>query len=108
MFNASLGKYEEAIQLAKLSLKNISKVLGSNELPVADKHYQLGNIYFKMGRKDESLKEYTKTKEILTLHNQAHISEYAIILLKLSVLYLNFGKVSDCVNSSLEALNIFE
>lgn len=56
MYYASLGKYEDAIQLAKLSLKNITKVLGINELPVADKHYQLGNIYFKMGRKDESLK----------------------------------------------------
>ncbi len=56
MYNASLGKYDDAIQLAMLSLKNIGKVLGINELPVADKHYQLGNIYFKMGRKDESLR----------------------------------------------------
>lgn len=52
MYNASIGKYDESIQLAKLSLKNIIKVLGVNELPVADKHYQLGNIYFKMGRKE--------------------------------------------------------
>ena len=56
MYNASLGKYEDAIYLAMLSLKNITKVLGVNELPVADKHYQLGNIYFKMGKKDESLR----------------------------------------------------
>jgi hypothetical protein len=30
MYYASIGKYEEAINLAKLSLKNIMKVLGVN------------------------------------------------------------------------------
>lgn len=57
-----------------MSLKNIVKVLGPTELPVADKHYQLGNIYFKMGRKEDSLKEYTRTKDVLTGHEQMQIS----------------------------------
>lgn len=56
MYHASLGRYEEAVGLARLSLKNIGKVLGVGELPVADKHYQLGNIFFKMGRKDDALR----------------------------------------------------
>jgi hypothetical protein len=47
---------------------NVTKVLGVNSLPVADKHYQLGNIYFKLGRKNEALKEYNKTKQILVNH----------------------------------------
>ena len=51
MYFASVGKYDNSIQLAKLSVKNIAKILGPNELPIADKFYQLGNIYFKMGRK---------------------------------------------------------
>ncbi len=51
MYYASTGQYNESIQLAKMSLKNIIKVLGPTELPVTDKHYRLGNIYFKMGRK---------------------------------------------------------
>lgn len=56
MYYASVGKYESSIQLAKLSLKNIIKIVGPNELPIADKHYQLGNIYFKMGKKEEALR----------------------------------------------------
>jgi len=54
------------------------------------------------------LKDYTRTKEILVAHNQIHIAEFAIILIKLAVLYLNFGKISDCVNNCLEALKIFD
>jgi hypothetical protein len=30
MYHATVGKFEDAIQLAKLSLKNITKVLGIN------------------------------------------------------------------------------
>ena len=62
IYYASIGQYSQAIQFAKLSVKNIMKVCGATALPVADKHYQLGNIYFNMGRKEESLKEYTRTK----------------------------------------------
>jgi hypothetical protein len=51
-----VGQYEQAIQLAKLSLKNTMQVAGASEIPVADKHYQLGNIFFKMGRKEEALR----------------------------------------------------
>lgn len=108
MYNASVGQYEQATQLAKLSLKNIMQVAGITELPVADKHYQLGNIYFKMGRKEDALREYNKTKEILMIHQQTQISEFAVILLKLAVLFLNFGKITEAVNHSLEALKIFD
>ena len=31
-----------------------------------------------------------------------------MILLKMSLLYLNFGKMKDCVMNSLEALKIFD
>lgn len=34
----------------------MTKVLGPTALPVADKHYQLGNIYFKISKKNEALK----------------------------------------------------
>jgi hypothetical protein len=51
MYHASLGRYEEAVVLAKQSLRSVGRLLGPGALPVADKHYQLGNIYFKMGRK---------------------------------------------------------
>lgn len=27
------------------------KLLGNNALPISDKHYQLGNIFFKAGKK---------------------------------------------------------
>lgn len=108
MYYASIGRYDEAIQLAKLSLKNIIKVVGAAQLPVADKHYQLGNIFFKMGRKEDSLKEYSQTKEILLSHQQTTIAEYGVILLKLSLLYLNFGKISEAINHSLQALKIFD
>ena len=74
MYYASIGQYDQSIQLARLSLKNIIKVSGATALPVADKHYQLGNIYFKMGRKEDSLKEYTRTKDILKAHNQTQIA----------------------------------
>ena len=74
MYYASVGKYDHSIQLARMSLKNVMKVLGSMALPVADKHYQLGNIYFKMGKKEESLKEYSRTRDILKSHNQVGIS----------------------------------
>lgn len=56
MYNASVGHYDQATQLAKLSLKNTMQVAGTSELPVADKHYQLGNIFFKMGRKENALR----------------------------------------------------
>lgn len=56
MFYASIGDFEESICLAKSSLINITKVLSAEALPVADKHYQLGNIYFKINKKNEALK----------------------------------------------------
>lgn len=56
MYHASIGQYDQATQLARLSLKNSMQVVGPMELPVADKHYQLGNIFFKMGKKEESLR----------------------------------------------------
>ena len=84
------------------------KLLGYNNLAVADKHYQLGNIYYQIGKKEETIREYTKTKEILESHKQNSIPEYGIILLKLSLLYLNFGKIGDCVSSALEALKIID
>jgi hypothetical protein len=68
MFYASVGDFEESICLAKSSLINVNKVLGQQSLPVADKHYQLGNIYFKINKKNEALKEYNKTKQILISH----------------------------------------
>jgi hypothetical protein len=39
------------VKLAKSSLVNSIKLTGANSLPVADKHYQLGNIFFKIGKK---------------------------------------------------------
>jgi len=51
MFYVQNGQYEHSIQLARMFLKNVMKVAGPSALPVADKHYQLGNIYFKMGKK---------------------------------------------------------
>ena len=68
MFYASVSDFEESICLAKSSLINVNKVLGQQSLPVADKHYQLGNIYFKINKKNEALKEYNKTKQILVSH----------------------------------------
>ena len=68
MFYASVGDFEESICLAKSSLINVNNVLGQQSLPVADKHYQLGNIYFKINKKNEALKEYNKTKQILISH----------------------------------------
>ena len=62
MYYASIGNYQEAVKLAKSSLINVIKLLGYNNLAVADKHYQLGNIYFKIGKKEETIREYTKTK----------------------------------------------
>lgn len=56
MFYASVGDFEESICLAKSSLINMTKILGPGALPVADKHYQLGNIYFKINKKNEALK----------------------------------------------------
>jgi tetratricopeptide (TPR) repeat protein len=76
-------------------------------MPTADKHYQLANIYFKIGSKEEALKEYLKTKQTLEMHKQHSTPEYGTVLLKLALLFLSFGKVSDCVGSSLEALKIF-
>jgi hypothetical protein len=52
MFYASIGDFDESTCLAKSSLINITKVLGPGALPVADKHYQLGNIYFKVNKKN--------------------------------------------------------
>jgi hypothetical protein len=52
MFYASIGDFDESTCLAKSSLINIIKVLGPGALPVADKHYQLGNIYFKVNKKN--------------------------------------------------------
>ena len=52
IYNASTGNFDEAVKLAKSSLINSIKLLGTNSLPTADKHYQLGNIFFKIGRKE--------------------------------------------------------
>lgn len=52
MYYASVGNYEEAIKLGKSSLVNVIKILSTTSLSTADKHYQLGNIYFKMGKKE--------------------------------------------------------
>ena len=108
IYHASRGHFDQAVELARLSLTQTGKVVGAQQLPVADKHYQLGNIYFKMGRKEEALKEYSRTRDVLTAHGQTGIAEYATILLKLALLCLNFGKVPECLDHSLEAIRIFE
>lgn len=51
MYYISAGNYDQAIKLAKSSLINVIKLLGPNGLPTADKHYQLGNIFFKVNKK---------------------------------------------------------
>jgi hypothetical protein len=101
MFYASIGDFEESICLAKSSLINMTKVLGPGALPVADKHYQLGNIYFKINKKNEALKEYNKTKHILINHHKTTIPEYGIILLKISLLCLNFGELTECLANAI-------
>ena len=101
MYYASIGDYDQAVQLSRLSLKNISEVAGQSAISVADKHYQLGNVDFKMGRKEESLKEFSQTKDVLVVNGQTQIAEYGVILLKLSVLYLNFGKIFEAVSHAL-------
>jgi tetratricopeptide (TPR) repeat protein len=108
MYYASVGNYKESINLAKSSLENVQKLLGVGALPAADKHYQLGNIFFKIGRKDISLEQYEQTKKILINSGQTSIPEFGIILLKISLICLSFGKIGDCVSNALEAERIFQ
>ena len=37
-----------------------------------------------------------------------NIPEYGIILLKMALLFLNFGKIKDCVMNGFEALKVFD
>ena len=58
--------------------------------------------------REEALRQYSRVKEILMAHQQTMIAQYAVIMLKMAVLFLNFGKISEAVNHALEALEIFD
>ena len=88
------GNYESAVSLGKSSLINCIKISGSHSMGACEKYYQLGDIYFKMGKKEEALSNYQITREILQANKKTNIDEYGLISLKLSLLYLNFSKNS--------------
>ena len=54
MYSLKTGNLDEAIKLAKTSVINTTKLMGANSLVVADKQYQLGNILFRVGKKEEA------------------------------------------------------
>lgn len=88
------GNYESALSLAKSSLSNCIKVSGANSLAAGEKYYQLGEVFFKMGKKQDALTNYQITREILQANKRTNIDDYGYIALKLAMLNLNFSKNS--------------
>ena len=41
-------------------------------------------------------------------HNKTNIPEYGVILLKIALLCLNFGELTECIANALEAESIFQ
>lgn len=64
-YYVGIGESEEALTLAKSSLVNIVKLVGSNSLAAADKFYFLANVMFNIGKYEESFGNYGKAREIL-------------------------------------------
>jgi tetratricopeptide (TPR) repeat protein len=104
----SSSDYDEAINLAKSSLVNTIKIVGADGLPASEKFFQLGNCYFKAGKKQEALTNYLKTKDVLASNKRTHTREFGVVLLKLAILELNFGKISQAIDYGLDCLGIFE
>jgi tetratricopeptide (TPR) repeat protein len=83
-------------------------VVGATRLPVSEKYFQLANCYFKSGKKQDALTNYLKTKEVLAANKRNSTHEYGVVLLKLAVLELNFGRINQAIEFGLESLGLFE
>ena len=67
----------------------------------------MANCYFKAGKKQDALTNYVKTKEVLQANKRNTSHEYGLVLLKLGVLELNFGRVNQAVEYGLDSLSLF-
>lgn len=87
---------------------NTLKVVGANRLPLSEKYFQMANCYFKCGKKQDALANYAKCKEVLIANKRNGSHEYGLVLLKLGVLELNFGRINQAVEMGLDSLGLFE
>lgn len=67
----------------------------------------MANCYFKGGKKQDALTNYLKTKEVLEANKRNNTPEYGLVLQKLGVLELNFGRVAQAIEYGLSSLGIF-
>ena len=63
-FYAIEGKFEDALNYSKTALANEQKILGGKHLKIAQRYYELAEIGLKASRKEDSLNNYNKAKNI--------------------------------------------
>ena len=89
------NQWDEALTLAKSSLVNTIKIVGTSALPTGEKYYQLANVLFSCEKNEDSLIHYCKARDILAHNGRINEPEFGVIELKIAHLYLYFGKLTE-------------
>lgn len=76
-------------------------------IKLANNYYQKGELYQNWGKIEEAITSYKKSKNILEYNEYFNSREYAMVELKLSLLYLNKYKDSDSFKLLYSSLRIF-
>jgi CHAT domain-containing protein len=88
------GKYEEALEIFKLTAPKIEKILGKNHVATARSYYFLGNSYFLSGEQNTGIVLLQKAAEIFEFNrheNTEHIFEMLITI------YSNRGEYAKAI-----------
>lgn len=101
-------EFEDSITFAKSSLVNILKVCGTAHDKTSECYYNLALCYIRAGKKEEAFAHMKKAKLIFENSGRSHSVPYAVISLKLALIYLNQDQPELCLASAVAALHILE
>lgn len=98
MYNVEGGNFEKAIRYCKLSMANMIQLCGGNNMHVglASKYFEMGECFWMWGKIDDAISQYKKAKNILEFNDYVSGKEYALIQLKLGLLYFSKLKDGEC------------
>lgn len=102
------NEIEDSITFAKSSLVNIFKVCGTNHEKTSEAYYNLALCFLKANKKEEAFTNIKKSKSIFENSGKTDHPSYAIILLKMGLVFLNQDQPKDCLSCTTAALGILE
>lgn len=102
-----MGNNDECINFMKESLSLCIRSCGAQSRQAGVKYYEMAIRELKAGKKKEALDNFQKARVNMESH-QNTVGKYSILLMKLAELYLNNGKIDDCIEHSSKAIRSFD